>query len=288
MTSTESIPPDARHMAEQWLAVHDEVAPGLVEGLYLVGSLALDDWQPRSDIDVVVFTADPATESDAAALEAAHAIAVGRLADVRPGTNVDGPRLAWGDVSVPPMALHRPWTLDGAFHHDGECFELNPVTWHTLAARGVAVRGPEAPDLGVALDEHELRALALGCDVDRCSRGRFAARGVRRRASRVVCARSRPHARHVGNRRRRVQDRGGPSTPPAGARCGDPDRTGRRGAPTSRRARARRPRDRDGDRRTHVVGDRHHYRMTSLHRADVDVCSSIQIVVDASENVEKA
>ena len=158
MTSTESIPPDARHMAEQWLAVHDEVAPGLVEGLYLVGSLALDDWQPRSDIDVVVFTADPATESDAAALEAAHAIAVGRLADVRPGTNVDGPRLAWGDVSVPPMALHRPWTLDGAFHHDGECFELNPVTWHTLAARGVAVRGPEAPDLGVALDEHELRA----------------------------------------------------------------------------------------------------------------------------------
>ncbi len=42
-----------------WTDAHDEVAPGLIEGLYLVGSVALDDWTPHSDIDIVAVVADP-------------------------------------------------------------------------------------------------------------------------------------------------------------------------------------------------------------------------------------
>ena len=158
MPSIESMPTDARRIVDEWLAVHDEIAPGIVEGLYVVGSLALGDWQAQSDIDIVAFTADPATDEDASVLADAHLVAAERLTDVHPGRVVDGPRLAWGDVSVPPAALHRPWTLDGVFHHDSECFELNPVIWHTLATRGVAVRGPAPADLGVVLDDGELRA----------------------------------------------------------------------------------------------------------------------------------
>ena len=42
-----------------WLDAHDEAAPGVIEGLYLVGSVVLDDWTPHSDIDVVAVVADP-------------------------------------------------------------------------------------------------------------------------------------------------------------------------------------------------------------------------------------
>jgi hypothetical protein len=34
-------------------------------------------------------------------------------------------------------------------HHDGECFEINPVTWYTLATYGVTVRGPAVDGLNI-------------------------------------------------------------------------------------------------------------------------------------------
>lgn len=132
-----------------YLDVVDSCAPGLVEGLYVVGSFALDDWRPgSSDIDIVAVTAEPATEEDAGALLTAHAL----LTERQPLPHIDGPYVAWGDLITPPMALHRPWTLDGQFHHDGECFELNPVTWYVLATYGVTVRGPTVDRLGVYVD----------------------------------------------------------------------------------------------------------------------------------------
>src|SRR5690606_17712544 len=89
---------------------------------------------------------------DAGALRVAHEAA---LADLN--VSIDGPRLAWGDVSVSPHPLHRPWTLDGEFHHDAECFEINPITWYTLAEYGVTVRGEPPSQLGVATDADDRR-----------------------------------------------------------------------------------------------------------------------------------
>jgi hypothetical protein len=134
----------------RYLDVVDELAPGVVEGLYLVGSAALGDWHPAfSDVDIVAVTAEPATEDDAEAIRRAHA----RLAEVRPAPTVDGPYVAWGDLIVEPATgLHRPWVLDGVVHHDGDCYEINPVTWYTLATYGLAARGPSPADLEVALD----------------------------------------------------------------------------------------------------------------------------------------
>lgn len=132
-----------------YLEIVDSCAPGLVEGLYVVGSFALDDWQPSSsDIDIIAVTADAATDEDAGALLTAHAL----LTEQQPRPSIDGPYLAWADLITPPMALHRPWTLDGTFHHDGDCFELNPVTWYVLATHGVTVRGPTVDRLGAYVD----------------------------------------------------------------------------------------------------------------------------------------
>src|SRR4051794_7218906 len=129
-----------------YLTAVDSAAPGMIEGLYVVGSFALDDWRPgRSDIDIVATTAEPATDADFAALRTAHAL----LTEHQPLPHIDGPYLAWTDLTAAPATgLHRPWTLDGELHHDGDCFEINPVTWYTLATYGVTVRGPTMPPSG--------------------------------------------------------------------------------------------------------------------------------------------
>ena len=40
--------------------------------------------------------------------------------------------------------------------HDAECFELNPVTWYTLATYGVRVRGPELAELAIPIDRDNM------------------------------------------------------------------------------------------------------------------------------------
>lgn len=133
-----------------YLDVVDACAPGVVEGLYVVGSYALGDWhEGRSDIDIVAVMAEAATDDDAAQLRTAHAVLADQLPD---GPRIDGPYVAWSDLITPPMGLHRPWAMHGELHHDGDCFELNPVTWYTLATHGVTVRGPAVDRLGVYVD----------------------------------------------------------------------------------------------------------------------------------------
>lgn len=136
----------------RYLGIVDACAPGYVEGLYVVGSYALGDWQPdHSDIDIIAVTAAPATDEDVGNLRIAHAL----LAEQQPRPFIDGPYVAWGDLVTPPMSLHRPWTLMGDLHHDGDCFELNPVTWYVLAEYGVTVRGPSVDQLGIVVDLEE-------------------------------------------------------------------------------------------------------------------------------------
>ena len=141
-----------------WVDTFDEVAPRTLEGLYVIGSIALNDWQPSSsDIDIVAITAEPADDFAADALREAH-LTFGQRC---PGAVVDGPFLAWGDLTLSPQGVSRPWTLAGAFHHDAECFELNPVTWYTLTNYGVRVRGPQTADLEIPRDTEALVRFTL-------------------------------------------------------------------------------------------------------------------------------
>lgn len=134
----------------RYLEIADRVAPGLVEGLYVVGSYALGDWiDGASDIDIVAVTAEPAGDDDYRRIVEIHTT----LAVAQPQPCIDGPYLAWADLlAEPATGLYRPWTLEGEPHHDGECFELNPITWYTLATHGITARGPAAQDLGVPTD----------------------------------------------------------------------------------------------------------------------------------------
>ena len=148
-----SLPVPVAHALQAWLAAHDEVSPGTIEGLYVVGSVALDDWTPRSDVDVVAVVADPSDPELFDELAAAH-----DLARERTTVAIDGPYVAWGDLVVPPMAVQRPWVLDGEYHVDGEAFEINPVTWYTVATYGLALRGEHRDRLGVYVDVADRRS----------------------------------------------------------------------------------------------------------------------------------
>ena len=54
------LPPPVDDIVSGYLELAHLEAPGLIQGLYLVGSVALDDFRPRtSDIDFVAVTGPP-------------------------------------------------------------------------------------------------------------------------------------------------------------------------------------------------------------------------------------
>ncbi|MEM9562591.1 MAG: aminoglycoside adenylyltransferase domain-containing protein [Actinomycetota bacterium] len=154
MTSADHIPPPARSALEVWLRHHDERVPGFVEGLYLIGSIALGNWRAESDIDIVAVSGRVADTNDVDALRAVNEAINAEV----PGPDIDGPFVTWADLARPPTAAVRPWTLHREFHHDADCFELNPAIWQTLSRHGIAVRGPSPSELDIHVDHRALRS----------------------------------------------------------------------------------------------------------------------------------
>lgn len=148
MPQMPAMPQAVRSSLEVWLSHHDRLLPGLIDGLYVVGSSVLDDWQDDSDIDVIAFTSTTPGTEQVEAMANAHADTISELGAVK----IDGPRLLWTDIAADPVPVVRPWSLDGEFHHDDGCFEINPVMWFTLASYGQTVRGPQTCELSIATD----------------------------------------------------------------------------------------------------------------------------------------
>jgi hypothetical protein len=138
--------PKVDAIVETYLSVADVEAPGLVEGLYLEGSAALDDYQPvTSDVDFVAVTAaQPPFEI----LERIH---------TRLGAHpFEGVYLTWDDLRRNPADLGvRPQAHAGKIDAQGG---VNPITWHTLAHYGVTCRGPKPAELDVWTDPAALAA----------------------------------------------------------------------------------------------------------------------------------
>ncbi|MEJ3749186.1 nucleotidyltransferase domain-containing protein [Actinomycetes bacterium KLBMP 9797] len=131
---------------ETYLRLADQHAPGLVEGLYLQGSIALGDYRPGvSDIDFVAVTGQPPDPAAVHDIRLIHAELRRRAGK----PFFDGLYVGWGDLRQDPArvapgpAVHE-WRVDPASR-----FERHLVTWHVLAQGGVAVRGPAVTDLGV-------------------------------------------------------------------------------------------------------------------------------------------
>ena len=125
-------------IVDAYLARADALAPGLLDALYLQGSTALGDYQDGvSDVDFVAVTARP---PDPGVLRAIHAGLPRR-------PYFDGCYLAPGDLARDPRTLPPGPAVHERRVQDSSLFERNLVTWHVLAQGGVAVRGPERPEV---------------------------------------------------------------------------------------------------------------------------------------------
>jgi hypothetical protein len=162
------LPAVARAAADALLARLDRALPGRITGFYVVGSACLGAFRDgRSDVD---FVAVASGRLDAGELRRLRTIHRERWASALAGDALrgrwplvcNGCYLGPGDLSrspleVTPLAGH----VAGRFGIAERGFDVNPVTWHTLAGHGIAIRGPEPGCLGVRIDAAELRAWTL-------------------------------------------------------------------------------------------------------------------------------
>src|SRR5262245_1381857 len=148
----------AERIVGAYLEAVDEEAPGLVEGLYLTGSTAFNEFRPRtSDIDFLAVTSNPPNAADVAALGRAHA----RLRNRCPRPFFDGRYVTWDELARDPRQVGSgPYAYEGRFHVHG-FGDCNPVTWHTVAWHGVRCRGPEPSALAIWTDSSALRDWTL-------------------------------------------------------------------------------------------------------------------------------
>lgn len=146
----------AGRVADAYLELADEAVPDRVEGLYLVGSVALGDFHPESsDVDFVAVTASRLSGDDLEKLETVH----DQLSDREPRPWFSGVYVTWDDLARDPREIG-----DVPFHNEGRFgatggFDANPVQWLTLRTHPVAVRGTGEPT--VWTDEAAVREWTL-------------------------------------------------------------------------------------------------------------------------------
>jgi hypothetical protein len=148
------LPGPVEQVTGLFLSLVDEARPGLVEGLYLHGSLGFGEWYDgRSDIDYVAVLAERPDDATVDLLRDIH----DEVATTFQRPPFDGFHLTWEDLKRSPSHCpDLPCTQAGLFH-DAERLDVHPVTWHELAHHGVTVRGPELPEVEIWTDDAELR-----------------------------------------------------------------------------------------------------------------------------------
>jgi len=153
-----ALPERAQRVVDAYFESVDREAPGLVEGLYLTGSVALGEFRPQtSDIDFVAVTAAPPDSSALAALSRVHR----RLHERYARPFFDGRYVTWDELARDPRAVQPgPYSYEGRFHARG-AGDCDPVAWHTIADHGVCCRGPSPSGLAIWTDAAALRSWTL-------------------------------------------------------------------------------------------------------------------------------
>ncbi|MCK9894149.1 DUF4111 domain-containing protein [Frankia sp. AgB32] len=145
-------------VTHEYLGLADEAAPGLVEGLYLIGSVPLNDFHSSvSDIDFVAVTRAPL---DADALKILTRVHRGLAArHRRPG--LDGIYATWEDLSRDPRTLPPGPRVHGARLVERSTAGRHPVAWQEVATHGLPLRGPARQAVDTWTDDAALRDYTL-------------------------------------------------------------------------------------------------------------------------------
>lgn len=157
------LPELAARVTGRFLRRIDTALPGLVEGFYVVGSIALGGFRAgRSDIDFVATLERPLSAAEVAALRRAHRrcyaesmLRAAAYAQPWPLT-CNGVFIRQADLASPPSAVSPIARQVAGDFGIGRAFDVNPVTWWTLAHGGVTLRGPAPERLAIHLDDAAL------------------------------------------------------------------------------------------------------------------------------------
>lgn len=142
------LPDEVVDLTEDFLRCVDELAPGLVTDLYLHGSLCWGESFEDSDLDFVAVLDHTPTDDELDGLAQAHA----RVRDRFPERRFEGFHCRRTDLEGPPAAVAVvPVHYQGSFDPEGD-IDVNLVTWHELAERGLVVRG-ELPAVYTDLED---------------------------------------------------------------------------------------------------------------------------------------
>lgn len=132
-----SLPQAVSDVTTGFLEEVDGRLPGRLTGLLLHGSLCWGEFFRGSDVDFVAVWDEVPRGEEVDLLRAAHEATRARF----PTPTFDGFHCTTADLAGPPSLVGpRPVFYEGSFAAAGT-IDINPVTWHELAERGIAVRG---------------------------------------------------------------------------------------------------------------------------------------------------
>jgi hypothetical protein len=133
-----NLPPAVAELTTRFLSESDDRLPGRLTGLFLHGSICWGEFFPDSDVDFVGLWDELPAGTDLELLEAAHRA----TRDRGPSPTFDGFHCTAADLAAPPAEIvnRRPVFYQGEFEPAGK-LDINLVTWHELAERGIEIRG---------------------------------------------------------------------------------------------------------------------------------------------------
>ncbi len=154
----DELPGVVRAVSDAHLALLDARAPGLLDGLYLHGSLGFDgEFHAGSDVDFVAVTTRRPTEADTGVLRQVHAELDKQWAEPA----YDGFYVTSGDLAgSPDVVPDGPGVLHQWFDVGTHC-DVKHITWRELRDHGVTLRGKDLRDLKIWSDDAALHASTL-------------------------------------------------------------------------------------------------------------------------------
>ncbi|TYS67858.1 GNAT family N-acetyltransferase [Sutcliffiella horikoshii] len=139
------IPESIQKVLDLYIDKCNKELPGLLDGLYVHGSIAIDAYlEGQSDIDFVAVTSRKLTNDDAAILKEIHR----KLAKTCKKPQLDGIYVQSSNQDEESY-FYNEGTFEKAKHD-------NPVTWWLLKNNGVTIFGPKVKDLPIHVTTEDL------------------------------------------------------------------------------------------------------------------------------------